>query len=59
MTGNGGNHSRLNLGALAVSLNEITGISRQQAMQMKYGEFLVTYLDAVQVSKQREREMKN
>jgi len=57
MTSSGGNHARLNLGALAVSLNDITGISRHEAMRMQYGEFLVTYLDAVQVSKERERNM--
>jgi len=55
----GDRHSRINLGALAVSISEITGISRKEAWHMEYREFLVTYLDALQVSKERERKMKN
>lgn len=58
MTGGGGSGSQMHLGALAVSLTEATGISRTEAMKMDYGEFLKTYIDAVKVAKQREREMK-
>jgi hypothetical protein len=46
------------LGALAVSLTEATGISRKEAMEMPYEDFLITYLDAAQVAKERERRQK-
>ena len=48
--------SRLNLGALAVSLTDATGISRTEAMQMPYDEFLIAYQDALLVAEERKED---
>ena len=54
----GARQKHLNLGALAVSLTDATGISRQDAMDMPYGEFLLTYQDALIISEERKKERK-
>jgi len=41
---------------LAVSLSDSTGISRKEAMGMDYGEFLISYQDALLVAEERERQ---